>query len=141
QIVATDISADALVTARINAEIHQLAERISFQQGHLLDALPANEQPFHLIVSNPPYVSAVEMDSLEIDLSFEPRSALTDEADGMSLIREMLESSPRWLYSKGSLIVETGPCGLPPSPLAFANPVTYADLAEKLRGGIYTLKS
>ncbi len=82
---ATDLSEKALAVARQNAE--QLGAAIEFSQGSWLDALPENVSP-EVILSNPPYIDP--QDGHLKNLSCEPRSALTDEIDGLSCIREIL---------------------------------------------------
>ena len=72
---ATDISADALALARENAEANGLD--VTFVESDLLAAV---DGPFDLVVSNPPYVLAAELDALEPEVrDWEPRGALVDE--------------------------------------------------------------
>ena len=138
-VIATDLSADALALAEENSRQLGAADRITFYQGDLLSALPADTPPFDAILSNPPYVSAEEMRTLAPELAAEPVMALTDGADGLSLLRRLLRTSPPHLNDGGYLIVETGSCGLPalePSaPLLLEERVF--DLAGLLRGGVY----
>jgi len=134
-VVATDISAPALALARQNAERHQVLHRIDFLEGDLLQ--PLGKRRFDAIVSNPPYVAAEEMLILEPELSHEPRTALTDEADGLRLLKALVSDAPDHLKSGGWLIVETGPCGLPPETGTMALETTLTDLAGRLRGGVY----
>ena len=61
---ATDLSGEALTTARQNAARHQVAERIEFHQGDGFAAL-GRERSFDLIVSNPPYVATADIQTLE----------------------------------------------------------------------------
>jgi release factor glutamine methyltransferase len=81
RIVATDISDAAIITARLNAEKHHVNERMTFRAGDMLRSLEKGDGPFHAIISNPPYVANHEMQQLEPELAYEPRTALTDEAD------------------------------------------------------------
>lgn len=137
QIVATDISEDALTVARSNAERHDVSERIAFYHGDLLDALPANSEPFDAIISNPPYVSLDEMQELEPELGFEPQSALTDRKNGLHHLQQLLTESSYRLKSGGLLMLETGLCGLPDTPSQFKFLYNYRDLAGIVRGGVY----
>jgi len=135
-IVATDLSGAALQVARQNANTHQVSQRISFCQGDMFAAI-ADSSGFHAIISNPPYVSEAEMHGLEQELAQEPRSALTDEQDGLSFLATILRNGPHYLQPNGHIILETGLCGLPATPdtLNYQQPII--DLAGQLRGGIY----
>jgi release factor glutamine methyltransferase len=74
-VVATDASADAVALARENADL--LGLHVELVHGCLEDGLPPG--PFDLIVSNPPYVEAAELDALEPEVrEWEPREALLD---------------------------------------------------------------
>jgi release factor glutamine methyltransferase len=137
RIAATDISAPALAVARRNAARHGVEARIAWHQGHLYDALPPDTMPFDAIVSNPPYVSRHEYQDLAPELRFEPAGALTDEADGLSLLSALLAGAPAHLAPAGYLMVETGPCGLPAPVPAMSLEQEIRDLAGLLRGGIY----
>src|SRR5262245_21557602 len=84
QITATDISAEALEIARRNAARHNLAERIRFVQGDLLE--PLGNESFDVIVSNPPYVAGEEYAALAAHVrNFEPRLALDGGPDGFAV--------------------------------------------------------
>lgn len=137
EIVATDISQDALAVARNNAEKHNVSDRISFCLGDLLGALPGSIEPFDAIISNPPYVSHDEMQELEPELGFEPQGALTDRKNGLYLLEKLLLESANRLKNGGLLMLETGLCGLPETPPQFEFLYAYRDLAGIARGGVY----
>jgi len=63
---------------------------------------------FDVIVSNPPYIASGDPHLSQGDLRFEPRSALTDEADGLSAIRVIVAGAPDWLAAQGALWIEHG---------------------------------
>jgi release factor glutamine methyltransferase len=88
EVSAVDISPKALAVARENAA--SLGARVRFYEGSWLNALPASAA-FDVIVSNPPYIEAGDrhLDALR----YEPISALTDGADGLSCIREILREA------------------------------------------------
>jgi len=138
-ITASDLSTDALALAAENNQKLSVVDRITLHQGDLFAALPDNSPPFDAILSNPPYVSHDEMTKLEPELDYEPMLALTDHADGRSLLTTLLRDAPQHLRNGGYLIVETGDCGLPPltqkSPLMLEQQII--DLAGLLRGGVY----
>ena len=90
---ATDISPDALALAAENAEANNLS--VSFRQGDLLAGL---EGPFDLVVSNPPYVEADELEALEPEVrEWEPRGALVDDGQTARLVRDAGEVLAGWL--------------------------------------------
>ncbi|MDX6450575.1 MAG: release factor glutamine methyltransferase [Gaiellaceae bacterium] len=92
-VVATDISADALALARENATANELDVR--FLQGDLLEGVNG---PLDLVVSNPPYVGAEEMDALEPEVrKWEPRGALVDEGQTLRLARDAQSVLEGWL--------------------------------------------
>ncbi|HKJ84218.1 MAG TPA: peptide chain release factor N(5)-glutamine methyltransferase [Mariprofundaceae bacterium] len=135
-VMMTDLSEAALAVARKNAERHSVTPRIEARVGDLLSPLP-REVAFDLIISNPPYVSREEIGTLAPELGFEPRGALTDEADGQRHLHALVEDASRHLRPGGFLIVETGLCGLPTTPPSMQLREQIFDLATQLRGGIY----
>lgn len=105
--VGTDISEAALAVAAQNRTRLGLQERTKL----LLSDWFANvEGVFDLIVSNPPYIAADEMEGLQPEVRLhEPHFALTDEADGLTAYRKITAGAPDYLASGGRLIVEIGP--------------------------------
>ncbi len=105
--IATDISSDALEVAQQNAVTHGTVDRIGFVESDWFQGVGGL---FDLIVSNPPYIAADEMDDLQPEVRlYEPRIALTDEADGLSAYRKIVAGAPGHLTPGGRLIVEIGP--------------------------------
>ncbi|UYV38895.1 peptide chain release factor N(5)-glutamine methyltransferase [Rhodobacteraceae bacterium D3-12] len=102
----TDVSPEAIALAQENAEALAVSERAVFVQSDWFDAVTGR---FDLIVSNPPYIAAEEMDGLAPELSHEPRGALTDEGDGLSAYRAITEGGSAHLEPGGWLMVEIGP--------------------------------
>lgn len=87
-LIATDVSADALEVARENARRHGVAGRITFLQANLLDGAPDDAD---IITANLPYVSPEEIDILPPEIAaHEPRVALDGGGDGLGLIRQLL---------------------------------------------------
>jgi release factor glutamine methyltransferase len=103
QIVATDVSAQALEVARDNAAAAGL-ERIDFREGSWCEALPAGA--FDLLVSNPPYIGA--NDPALAALGHEPLLALTPGPDALACLREIIRCAPRHLAPGGWLLLEHG---------------------------------
>jgi len=134
--IATDISEAALQVARANAQRHQVAQRITWLCADMLHAFAPGAR-FDLLIANPPYVARHELTALAPELAFEPMQALSDQADGLSHLRHLLEHGATRLADHGLIIVETGPCGLPPTPSTLARIEDIRDLAGHLRGAVY----
>ncbi len=108
RVIAGDISEPALRVARRNAARHGVEDRIAFVASDLLDAF-VEEGFTDFILSNPPYVSEEEFHSLQREVrDWEPRLALTDSGDGLSVYRKLLEEAPSRLKPGGHLILEMG---------------------------------
>ncbi|PXW16906.1 peptide chain release factor N(5)-glutamine methyltransferase [Paraburkholderia caballeronis] len=108
---AVDRSAAALAIAARNAARLAGPGRsggaLTFVEGNWYDALdPALR--FDAIVSNPPYIANGDPHLSSGDLRFEPRGALTDEADGLAALRAIVADAPRWLAPDGVLWMEHG---------------------------------
>ena len=108
QVWAVDQSAEALAVAARNASKLLGGDRtLNLLQSNWTEALnPALR--FEVIVSNPPYIAQHDSHLSEGDLRFEPRTALTDEADGLSAIRTIIQTAPFFLAANGSLWLEHG---------------------------------
>jgi release factor glutamine methyltransferase len=103
RVVATDSSEDALAVARENAAA--LEAEVTFASGDLWAAVE-DAEPFDVIVSNPPYVPAGELDSLQREVRREPRLALDGGPDGLAVLRRIVEGAPARLRPGGSLCLE-----------------------------------
>ncbi len=101
-VTATDISTDALGLARLNAQRHQVAERIVFLETDLLNA---TRGPFDLIVANLPYIPSEQLNTLAV-ARYEPRQALDGGQDGLDLIRRLLAQAKVRLAPQGLLLLE-----------------------------------
>ncbi len=113
-VYATDISRAALNVARRNAARHGLSDRIRFLESDLLAAFPCSlaQTPgvrFDLIVSNPPYISLREADSLPIEVrEHEPRAALFGGVEGYELYGALIPQAAQYLKPGGLLVLELG---------------------------------
>ncbi len=108
-IVATDASESALAVARKNAEFHKVAERITFLQGNLFEALTNLTPPrrFHVIASNPPYIATADIANLMPDVrDHEPRMALDGGPDGLEFHHHIAGGAKDHLAPSGLLAVE-----------------------------------
>ena len=103
QVEAVDVSDDALALARENAARHGLAERVAFSKGDLLEGVAGE---FQLVVANLPYIAAAEIAGLAREVQHDPMIALTDGADGFSLLQRLIASAPKYL--RGLLALEIG---------------------------------
>jgi release factor glutamine methyltransferase len=104
--VGADVSPKALAVALRNAQRNHVDDRATFVQS---DWMAGIRRPFDLIVANPPYIAADEMAGLSRDVrEWEPRLALTDEADGLSAYRTIIAQAQDVLEPEGRLIFEIG---------------------------------
>ena len=114
EVWAIDVSSDALVIARRNAERNQVSNRIHFLQGTGFRAIEAtaSEVPpaqFDLIVSNPPYIPTAEIETLEPEVrDFDPRGALDGGTDGLDFYRKLAAEARPFLQPDGRLMLEFG---------------------------------
>jgi release factor glutamine methyltransferase len=107
-IIATDISDVALAVARRNRDAAALAEVVELRRGSLFEPLKEEER-FDVIVSNPPYVSAVDEASLEPEVrDWEPPEALFGGTDGLDVVRRIIDGSTSRLKDGGLLALEVG---------------------------------
>ncbi len=108
QIVATDLSTDALALAALNVQRHDMQSRVQLRQGSLFEPVDGT---FNLIVSNPPYVDATDIAQMPTEFSHEPMMGLAAGDDGLDLVRIMLQQAASYLNPKGYLVVEVGNSG------------------------------
>lgn len=105
ELVATELNANALKLAQLNAQ--RLNLDLAFYGGSWFDALP-KEMRFDIIVSNPPYIEEADPHLTQGDLNFEPRSALTSGKDGLDDIRCIIQQAYVHLNEQGWLCIEHG---------------------------------
>jgi release factor glutamine methyltransferase len=106
--IAIDISPAALEVAQRNAVALNVADRIDFRLGDLLDPV-ADLGPFDVILSNPPYIPTSEIEHLERGVrDYEPHTALDGGPDGLAVVTRLIEQSPQHLKPGGHLILEIG---------------------------------
>ncbi len=106
QVDAVDISEEALAVACDNARRNNV--QIGFFRGNLFSGYNLTPKTYHLIVSNPPYISSADIDQLQPEIKFEPRLALDGGNDGLDYYRSIVEQSPAYLADEGYLIMEMG---------------------------------
>jgi ribosomal protein L3 glutamine methyltransferase len=106
RIDAVDISTDALEVAARNLADYALGDRISLHRGDLFKPLGGNR--YDLIISNPPYVDAEGMAALPRECRFEPELAFDGGADGLDIVRRILNEAGKHLTPQGGLLCEIG---------------------------------
>jgi release factor glutamine methyltransferase len=106
-IVASDQSTDALTIAKQNTEALQLGPQVQLIQGNWYEALDQTSL-FDIIVSNPPYIANQDPHLTQGDLRFEPSSALTDFASGLSCLEIIIAGANQHLKPGGLIAIEHG---------------------------------
>ena len=158
QVWATDISEQALETAKTNAARLLSGSAVLFYQGDLFNALPFNALPgnaltdnaqpslrFSVVASNPPYIPTEEIKTLAVEVQNEPLIALDGGHTGLEIIERIIESAPDYLIKNGALLMETAGAHQTEKIAAllekrgFTKINTYKDLSgqERVIEGIY----
>lgn len=106
QLVASDISPEALEVARLNVADYGLANRIELVESDLFARIAP--QRFDLILCNPPYVPEHKRKGLPAEFRHEPDQALFAGDHGMSLVRQVLQQAPDYIAPRGLLALEIG---------------------------------
>ncbi len=108
QMTALDVSRAALAVAQRNATRHLAHNPLQLELLRSDWYAALGQRYFDVIVSNPPYVVAGDHHLNEGDLRFEPQHALTDNADGLSALRIIVNDAGRYLKDGGWLLMEHG---------------------------------
>lgn len=104
--LGVDISAEAVATARRNAESLDLAGRAEFRTSDWFDGV---DGPYDLILSNPPYIPAAEIGLLMPEVrDHDPRLALAGGVDGLAAYRAIFAGAAAFLLPGGRLVLEIG---------------------------------
>ena len=106
RIEAADCSPGALEVARRNVEEHGLADRIALIEGDLF--APVGEARYDLILANPPYVDLETIAEFPPEYAAEPQIAHAGGADGLDIVRRILNEAPAHLAPEGTLVCEVG---------------------------------
>ncbi|MBO1273303.1 50S ribosomal protein L3 N(5)-glutamine methyltransferase [Shewanella sp. 4t3-1-2LB] len=107
EVDALDISNEALEVAQINIETLGVMDRVYPMQSDLFSAIPTGPQ-YDLIVSNPPYVDAVDLANMPEEYRHEPKLGLASGNDGLDITRRILANAVDYLTETGLLVVEVG---------------------------------
>jgi release factor glutamine methyltransferase len=106
ELVASDVSEDALQLARENAVAHAVGDRIDFRAA---DLVPGDEPvPWDVVAANLPYVRSEAVPELPKAASFEPVQALDGGPDGLRIIARLLDQLPGALAGEGVALLEIG---------------------------------
>ena len=107
KITAVEKSPEAVQVMKRNINFHNLQNRITIVQEDILNYQVKHK--FHMIVSNPPYISAQEIPGLNENVSYyEPHMALSDHADGLSFYRFFADIFPTWMLANAPALIEYG---------------------------------
>tara|TARA_B100000989_G_scaffold55567_1_gene37414 strand:- start:5429 stop:6268 length:840 start_codon:yes stop_codon:yes gene_type:complete len=133
EVTATDQSDEAITLAKENAVELNLSSKVTFIKGAWFEPLDEGAR-FDLIVSNPPYLTEIEMQTAEPEvIDHEPHSALASGQDGLDDLRLIFKSVSKHLAEGGLLALETG-VGQAGAIKAMALKVSlYGQSAEDLR--------
>lgn len=108
QVLATDVSAEALEVAKLNAARLELDSRVEFRQSHVLDEV-VRDGTYDFVVSNPPYVALSEADKVQdVVKKYEPKVAVFAGEHGLDVIRKLIPQAHAALGSGGYLVMEIG---------------------------------
>jgi release factor glutamine methyltransferase len=105
EVVAADISDDALALAQENAERLGVSQRIVFRRSDLLDQIDGS---FDWIVANLPYIPTADISGLQREVRFDPALALDGGEDGLTIVKRLIESIPGKIASNGVVALELG---------------------------------
>jgi release factor glutamine methyltransferase len=104
--IGSDISSDALVTAKANAARNGLQQRFYALQSSWFENI---EGRFHAIVSNPPYIASKVVHDLAPEVTkFDPAAALDGGPDGLDAYRAIAKDAARFLRPDGIVGLEIG---------------------------------
>lgn len=108
QVIGLDISNDALHIALDNASRLNLFNKAIFRKSDIFSNVKSGEK-FDLIISNPPYIPRTERNKLQIEVGFEPETALfANDEHGIDFYRKIIADAPHFLNSEGYLMFELG---------------------------------
>ena len=104
--VTVDISPEAILVAKSNAERHGVSQRLTFCQGDLFN--PVKGQVFSAILSNPPYIPEADILTLTPEVRQEPNLALAGGKDGLDFYRRIIQEGRNYLAPNGFIAMEVG---------------------------------
>jgi release factor glutamine methyltransferase len=107
RIICTDMNEDVLSIAKFNSEKNQCTDRIEFKKHDVLKEDLNIISKTNVVVSNPPYVSVNAYPTLQKEIkNYEPRFAVTDDADGLTFYRAISSKAKNAMKEKGKIFFE-----------------------------------
>ena len=108
-VTAADISSAAIEIARENVARHHVASQVDVIESDLFAGISRGSK-YDVIASNPPYIPSAEIDQLDAEVArHEPRLALDGGADGLTILRRIIDEAPAFAASKALLLLEFTP--------------------------------
>ncbi|RTK96859.1 MAG: 50S ribosomal protein L3 N(5)-glutamine methyltransferase [Neisseriaceae bacterium] len=107
-VVASDISTDALAVAAINLQKYHYDKVVQLEQSDMFSGLNKYLGKFDLIITNPPYVDDNRMEMLPKEYHAEPNISLHGGHDGLDFVETILTQAKYYLTQYGVLVVEMG---------------------------------
>jgi len=109
RILGIEIDKKAIEVTRKNIERYSLDDRLKVSQGNLLEPLiKRGIKNLNLVVSNPPYISEKEMETLPPEVKQEPKKALYGGKDGLKFYKELIPQAYEVLTENGMIALEIG---------------------------------
>ena len=105
-VVAADVSAEALEVAQLNVICYDLLQRVQLIQSDCFENVP--QKQYDIIMTNPPYVDETELASLPAEYQHEPRLALYADDDGLDFAERICRQATNYLTPSGILVIELG---------------------------------
>lgn len=103
-----DPNKKALDLTLANALIHGVSRNVKLHNGDFFAICGRERLKFDLLVSNPPYIRLKAMKTLQKEVLQEPKSALTDGAEGYSFYKKFSENGKQLLNPGGFMVMEIG---------------------------------
>jgi len=107
-LVASDLSPDGVELAAENLAAHGVEQLVNVACGDLLDASGRTLPRPDVVIANLPYVATTEVDAAVGSLAHEPRLALDGGADGLDIIRRLLDEVPTRAAPAATVLLEIG---------------------------------
>ena len=105
-VTAIDISEDALLLAKLNAEKFNVQNKIDFLKSDWFERVKG---PFDLIISNPPYIGLIEQDEISAEvIKYDPKISLFAGIDGLDAYRRIIPNLPKFLSPDCFAVLEIG---------------------------------
>lgn len=111
QVLASDISSDAVALARTHVEKYQLEERVSLFCGSMFEGIPINQwgEKADLVVCNPPYIPTRSLAKMAPEIiNHEPVTAFDAGTYGIDIFRRLIADAPLYLKTSAYLVFEIG---------------------------------